>query len=50
MYLVSGIIPSMEADLLKALPQQGIRFLHRGNSGMWRLWLLNSTVPPGVEQ
>lgn len=42
MYLVSGIIPSMEADLLEALPQKGIRFLHRGNSEMWRLWLLKT--------
>jgi ribosomal protein L11 methyltransferase len=50
MYLVSGIIPAMEADLLKALPQEGIRFLHRGNSGMWRLWLLSTTALQGAEQ
>jgi len=42
MYMISGIIPSMEGELLGALPQKGVRFLHRGNSGIWRLWLLDS--------
>jgi len=42
MYMISGIIPAMEGDLLEALPPKGIRFLHRGNSEMWRLWLLNN--------
>lgn len=41
MYLISGIIPAMEGDLLEALPQKGIRFLHRANSEIWRLWLLS---------
>ena len=45
MYLVSGIIPAMEGELLEALPPKGIRFLHRGNSEMWRLWLLSNTLP-----
>ena len=42
MYLVSGIIPSMEGDLLEALPSKGIRFIHRGTGEMWRLWLLSA--------
>ena len=42
MYMISGIIPAMEGDLLEVLPQKGIRFLHRGNSEMWRLWLLKT--------
>lgn len=39
-YIISGIMPAMEADLLEALPKKGIRFLHRGNCEMWRLWVL----------
>ena len=42
MYMISGIIPAMEGDLLTVLPQKGIRFLHRGNGEMWRLWLLKT--------
>ncbi len=42
MYMISGIIPAVEGDLLEALPQKGISFLHRGNSEMWRLWLLKT--------
>ena len=41
MYLISGMIPAMEADILGALPQ-GIRFLHRANSDIWRLWVLGT--------
>ena len=40
MYMISGIIPAMEGDLLSGLPQKGIRFLHRANSNIWRLWVL----------
>lgn len=49
-FKVRGIIPAMEEDLLKALPQKAIRFLHRGNSEMWRLWLLSTAVLQGAEQ
>ena len=49
MYLVSGIIPSMEGDLLEALPHKGICFLHRGNSEMWRLWLLSTKIQKGPD-
>ncbi len=40
LYMVSGFIPGMEADLLAALPGRKIKMLHRGNSEQWRLWLL----------
>jgi ribosomal protein L11 methyltransferase len=40
LYLVSGFIPGMEADLLTALPADAIQMLHRGNADKWRLWLL----------
>ncbi|MCI5222168.1 MAG: methyltransferase domain-containing protein [Candidatus Electrothrix sp. AR4] len=40
LYMVSGFIPGMEADLLAALPADRIQMLHRGNSEQWRLWLL----------
>lgn len=44
-YLISGFIAGMEGDLLAALPEKDIQVLHRGNSEMWRLWLLkNSTA------
>jgi ribosomal protein L11 methyltransferase len=39
-YLVSGFIPGMEADLLAALPAEKIRVLHRAGADQWRLWLL----------
>jgi ribosomal protein L11 methyltransferase len=50
MYLVSGIIPAMEGDLLEALPHKEISFLHRGNSEIWRLWLLSTKAQQGIEQ
>jgi len=40
MYLISGFISGMEEELLAALPAREIQILHRGNSGIWRLWLL----------
>ncbi|MCI5146897.1 MAG: methyltransferase domain-containing protein [Candidatus Electrothrix sp. AR3] len=40
LYMVSGFIPSMEPDLLAALPADRIQMLHRANSEQWRLWLL----------
>ncbi len=39
-YLVSGFLPGMEAELLSALPAGSIRMLHRGGKEQWRLWLL----------
>lgn len=48
MYIISGIIPAMEAELLEALPSRGIRFLHRANSDMWRLWVLNTNTTSGM--
>ncbi len=39
-YIVSGFIPGMEADLLAALPTDRIQMLHRANAEQWRLWLL----------
>ncbi len=40
LFIVSGFIPGMEADLLAALPTSGIKMLHRANAEQWRLWLL----------
>lgn len=40
MYLVSGFLPGMEAELLSALPAGSIRMLYRGRREQWRLWLL----------
>ncbi|WP_457574058.1 50S ribosomal protein L11 methyltransferase [Desulfolithobacter sp.] len=40
MYLVSGFIAGMEADLLAALPADTTQMLHRGSREQWRLWLL----------
>ncbi|MFP7755250.1 50S ribosomal protein L11 methyltransferase [Thermodesulfobacteriota bacterium B35] len=39
-YLVSGFLPGMEAELLAALPPGMVRMLHRGGREQWRLWLL----------
>jgi len=39
-YLISGFIPSMEEDLLAALPMDQLKFLERRKSETWRLWLL----------
>ncbi|HEB49258.1 MAG TPA: methyltransferase domain-containing protein [Desulfobulbus sp.] len=44
MYLVSGFLPGMEAELLSALPSGSIRMLHRGMREQWRLWLLERKV------
>ncbi|BCO08333.1 hypothetical protein GF1_07090 [Desulfolithobacter dissulfuricans] len=40
MYMVSGFIAGMEADLLAALPAGTVQMLHRGSREQWRLWLL----------
>ena len=40
LYLVSGFLPGMEGELLAALPDKGVRMLHRDGSQQWRLWLL----------
>jgi ribosomal protein L11 methyltransferase len=40
LYMVSGFMPGMEADLLAALPADRVQMLHRANSEQWRLWLL----------
>jgi len=42
MYMISGMIPATEKDLLLSLPQKKVRMLHRGSSGIWRLWLLKT--------
>lgn len=49
LYLVSGFTPGMEPDLLAALPADRIKMLHRGNSGQWRLWLLQYAYPGSGE-
>ncbi|XOF33126.1 MAG: 50S ribosomal protein L11 methyltransferase [Candidatus Electrothrix sp. YB6] len=43
LYMASGFIPGMEADLLAALPAEKIQMLHRANAEQWRLWLLQYT-------
>jgi ribosomal protein L11 methyltransferase len=43
LYMVSGFIPGMEADLLAALPAEKIQMLYRANAEQWRLWLLQYT-------
>jgi ribosomal protein L11 methyltransferase len=50
MYLLSGFMPGMEADLLAALDSRSVRMLHRGNSGPWRLWLLQNRSAEGKQQ
>ncbi|MDW7772432.1 MAG: 50S ribosomal protein L11 methyltransferase [Desulfobulbaceae bacterium] len=44
MHLISGFTAGMEEELLTALPPRGVRILHRGNSGMWRLWLMKNML------
>ncbi len=39
-YIISGFIPSMEEELLAALPMDDLKLLERRKSEMWRLWLL----------
>ncbi len=39
-YLISGFIPSMEAELMTALPMDKLTLLERRKSDTWRLWLL----------
>ncbi len=40
LYILSGFIRSMEADLLAALPADKIKFLERTRSENWCLWVL----------
>lgn len=42
MYIISGIIPAMEENLLAAMPKNGVRFLHRRKNEIWRLWVLRT--------
>jgi ribosomal protein L11 methyltransferase len=39
-YIISGFIPSMEEELLAALPMDDLKLLERRKSDLWRLWLL----------
>lgn len=39
-YIISGFIPSMEEELLTALPMDQLKLLERRKSDCWRLWLL----------
>ena len=39
-YLISGFVPSMEEELLAALPMDKLKMLERRKSETWRLWLL----------
>lgn len=39
-YIISGFIPSMEEELLAALPMDHLKLLERRKSEIWRLWLL----------
>ena len=39
-YIISGFIPSMEEELLTALPMDKLKLLERRKSETWRLWLL----------
>jgi ribosomal protein L11 methyltransferase len=43
-YIISGFIPSMEKDLLAALPMDQLQLLERRKSETWRLWLLKKKV------
>jgi len=40
LYLVAGFIPSMEEELLAALPAHRVRLLERKRSDRWCLWVL----------
>lgn len=39
-YIISGFIPSMEEELLAALPMSQLKLLERRKSETWRLWVL----------
>ena len=39
-YIISGFVPSMEEELLAALPMDNLKLLERRKSETWRLWLL----------
>ncbi len=39
-YIISGFVPSMEEELLAALPMDKLKLLERRKSETWRLWLL----------
>lgn len=43
-YIISGFIPSMEEELLAALPMSQLKLLERRKSETWRLWLLANTA------
>lgn len=43
-YLISGFIPSMEEELLLALPMERLQLIDRRSSGNWRLWLLKNDM------
>lgn len=47
-YLISGFIPSMEEELLTALPLQHLKLIERRQKDNWRLWLL-ANQKPGVD-
>jgi ribosomal protein L11 methyltransferase len=42
-YIISGFIPSMEEELLAALPMDQLKLLERRKSETWRLWFLINT-------
>ncbi len=39
-YIISGFVPSMEEELLAALPMEKLKLLERRSSETWRLWVL----------
>ena len=43
-YIISGFTPSMEEDLLAALPMDKLKLLERRKSETWRLWLLANSI------
>jgi len=43
-YIISGFVPSMEEELLAALPMEKLKLLERRKSATWRLWLLARTT------
>jgi ribosomal protein L11 methyltransferase len=43
-YIISGFIPSMEEELLAALPMTQLKLLERRKSETWRLWLLANSA------
>jgi len=47
-YLLSGFIPGMEEELLKALPGKGLKFLERGRNDRWCFWALLNSQWTGV--